>query len=272
MPFCPNCGAGTSGAACEVCGHKAQLPQPPPALAAGPELPPLEIGAVVGSAFRDAYGVMRRHTQPIVIMTIVAIFFGVLIWNLPSTDTNVPGHLDALNSASGIFFLIVGYYLLAASVRTIDPSFRFTVVRWFATLGWALLAGVLTLLAAVAFIIPAFWVAPKLTLAPYVYLLSLGRSTENPVARSWRITTGHYWTTLGLNVLLAFALIAVTLAIFALAYAFSFIPYIGAAIAVPVVCIGTAWIYQVFYLALTRWTYLLMERDSQADTAVQPVY
>lgn len=269
MPFCPNCGAGTSGAACEVCGHKAELPQASYAAIAAPELPRLEVGAVISSAVRDAYGVMRTIAKPIVVMTIVATLLSIAIVNWPPAAKRIPEGFDAANLASSLALLVLAYYLIASAVRTIQPAFRFTVERWFVLLGWGILASMLMMCAALAFIIPMFWVGPKVALTGYVYLLSSGRPTENPIAVSWRITTGHYWSTVGLNLLLVLAMTAASLLFSLVAYVFSLVPHVGALFAAPIMCLGSAWVYQVFYLALTRWTDALMRRDVALGGALQ---
>lgn len=269
MPFCPNCGAGTSGAACEVCGHKAELPQAHQATLAPPELPALEVGSVISSAFRDAYGVMRTIAKPIVVMMIVAAILGFMFVNWPASAKLMPVGFDAANLASSLTLLVLAYFLVASSVRTIHPAFRFTVERWFVLFGWGVVTAMVMMCAALAFIVPVFWVGPKIGLASYVYLLSNDRPTENPLAVSWRITTGHYWSTVGLTLLLSIILMAVSMMLSLVAYIFGLVPHVGVLFAAPVMCLGTAWLYQVFYLALTRWTYALMQRDVALGGALQ---
>jgi len=261
MPFCPNCGAGTSGTACEVCGHKAQPPQAYQVTVAAPELPPLEVGSVISSAFRDAHGVMRTIAKPIAVMMIVAALLGFAFVNWPAAAKIVPVGFDAANFASSLALMVLAYFLVACSVRTIQPAFRFTVERWFVLFGWGILTLMVMMCAALAFIVPVFWVGPKIGLASYVYLLSNDRPTENPIAVSWRITTGHYWSTVGLTFLLVIVMMAVSMVFSLVAYIFALIPHVGVLFAAPIICLGSAWLYQVFYLALTRWTYALMQRD-----------
>lgn len=268
MPFCPNCGAGTSGAICENCGRSVPpIPEIAAPVAQRPDLPALEVGAVIGSAFRDAYAVTRKHTVPILIMAAIATVVGALAWNAYPNDQ--PPHLQAVSNAADIFILIIGYYALAASVRTIEPSFRFTVLKWLGMFGWSLVAALLILLAMLAFIIPVFWVAPKLALTPYIYLLSEKSGEANPLGSSWRITTGHYWPTLGLMILLSITIGLALIITLMFAFALSGIPLVGAAIAIVPTCFVYAWAYQVLYLALTRWTYLLMETDVAQRVSVQ---
>ena len=268
MPFCPNCGAGTSGAVCENCGRS--VPSVPEIVAPAPprpNVPPLAVGAVIGSAFRDAYAVTRKHTVPILIMGAIATVLGALLWNaFPKEPTQ---HFQSVSVATDIFILVIAYYALAASVRTIEPSFRFGFANWLGMVGWSIVAALLTSLAMFAFIIPAIWVGPKLSLTPYIYLLSNDNNGENPLGRSWRITTGHYWDTFGLVILLGLILGTVIFGITFLAVGLSEIPVLGVILAVPIMCVVYAWLYQFFYLALTRWTYLLMENDVAQRVGVQ---
>lgn len=264
MPFCPNCGAGTSGATCEVCGHKA-----PPLQrieSAGPvrQLPPLSAGSVVGSAFRDAFAVMAQHTVPMIVMGVIVTLLGSLMFFGAHGDQQ---HQTAIVSPVDIFMLVITYYALAASIRTIQPSFSMTVITWFGNLGWSILVTLLTLAAGLAFIIPAFWVAPKLVLTPFIYLLNAGAAGENPLERSWRITTGHYWSTFGLMLVSALPIAVVVVFAYMLADIVRLTGIGGAFVAIPLLCFTYAWAYQVNYLAFARWTYLLLQYDVERGTA-----
>jgi hypothetical protein len=98
---------------------------------------------------------------------------------------------------------VAGYFLLADAVRTIVPAFQMTFQVFLLTLLLNMVYSAAVQFAMYAFIIPAFYVAPKMWLLTPNYLLA---SLEPPdvltyLSRAWRDTNDLYWPTLGFMLL-----------------------------------------------------------------------
>ena len=112
---------------------------------------------------------------------------------------------------------VLAYFVLADTVRRIVPSFKMTVPVFFLGLGINLVYGWAVQIAMYVFIIPAFYIAPKLWLwYPYYLLYGVERSEfSETFVRSWRDTTGLYWPTFGLMALIVFVELALLVVVLA---------------------------------------------------------
>lgn len=150
----------------------------------------------------------------------------------------------------------MNYYSIAAAVRTVNPSYRMTVGQFFGFFGYQILTGLLTFIATIFFIIPGLWIGIKVSLAPYIYAITNGE--PDAIGKSWNLTTGYYWHTLGFTVLLALGVFAAILVgeliAFLPAGRFPAAMIIGLPVAVAVI----AWTMHAQSLGYVRWTKVLL--------------
>lgn len=181
----------------------------------------ISIGSVLAVSAREALPVMRTYRIQLgIALVLTAILTGTLFGLAPAAAHNanlLPPWLTGLSAVTYLAWLVVGFYRLAAAVRTVNPAFGMTAGRFFGYLGYSILTGVLAALAMLVFVIPVFWVWPKIVFAPYAYLL-YGRSEQDPIARVWNATTGRYWHTLGLFVIVAVVICGFELAIYGIGF------------------------------------------------------
>lgn len=226
------------------------------------------ITATVSSSFRDGYALAKTNATPSMIVLIIG-FIGALAtlatgWK-PAATTS-PVALDAIVIPLYIMMLVLSYYALAASVRTVYAQYRMTAGQFLGFIGYGLLAALLTALAAVAFVIPAYWVGVKVLLTPYTYVVTNG--APGALKRTWNMTTGYYWQTVGLLLLAAFGFCA-------LLYAASAICVLAAYLAAPtLIFFGPLmlavfiWLLHVHALIYIRWTDGLLPRANAPQSAV----
>ncbi|HET9392874.1 MAG TPA: hypothetical protein VFO29_05055 [Candidatus Rubrimentiphilum sp.] len=222
----------------------------------GPENQP-EMGTVIGSAFADALGLMKKNLIPVGLFVGTAALGG-LLFALKAANYN------ATQAGIAIFFAlfyVVTYYSIAEAVRTVNPSYRMTVGAFFGFFGYQLLVGLFTFLAFLFLIIPGFWVGVKLAFAPYIYAITDGRS--DALGDSWSITTGYYWYSLGFSILLGLALFVVIFVAELAAYVPQNNFAMLAIIAYPLGAALGAWSLYVQSLAYVRWTKVLMDLSGQ---------
>lgn len=221
------------------------------------------IDVVLGSAFADSFELSKKNLAPALVMIVLGALIG-LVFALTSR-----GQEDMLQGAlfgCDIAIVVVSYYAIAAAVRTLNPSYRMTVGQFFGILGYSLLAGLLTMIASFVFVIPAFWVGPKVLLTPYVYAITNG--APGALEKSWNMTTGYYWPTLGFYILLGLAVGVLAMIAFGIAGAISYAVPFTAIVAIPVAIAILVWLLHVQALAYVRWTASLLQRIEPATTPV----
>lgn len=229
------------------------------------------ITETLGSSFRDGLPLMKKNAVPVGALIGLALIVAVMLYvtgslqglgpavitHGGSSSGSIPPAFAAILAAIYLLIFIVSYSSIAASVRTIHPDFRMTVGRFFGTVGYGLLAGVLTMIAGLFLVIPAYWVGPKLLLMPYTYLLT-GRG--DVLKTTWDMTTGYYWQTVGLLLLSGFCMAIILDASF-----FACVFLAGAAPAAAIVLFPLAaailvWTLHVMSLVHIRWTDGLLPR------------
>lgn len=103
---------------------------------------------------------------------------------------------------------IIVYFILADAVRTFVPSFRMTAPVFFIQLVINYAYGIVLEFSALAFIVPAFYIGPKLWLWPPNYLLTGVEKVDigGSLTHAWQDTNGLYWPTFGLMALVTAAI------------------------------------------------------------------
>jgi len=148
------------------------------------------------SAFRDGWPLLKRNAAGAIILAIIGL-------GLDIVTTQTPLH-SAINLVSlvaqTILAFVFTYFGATAATRTINPAYGMSAggfVRFVALLVAVVL---LTVVGLAALLVPGFWLLGKVWPAPYAFLLG----SEKPFNDCWRVTTGVYWKTLGI-LLLVFA-------------------------------------------------------------------
>lgn len=135
-------------------------------------------------AFDQAVGATIRSWKLVAIFTLISLAAAL-------TGPKIAKPIQSLVDA------ISGYFAMAVGVRIVRPEFRMTGrMVWNITGFYVYIIGGLALL---AFVIPAVWVFNKWALAWTVVLLE-GASASEGTRRSWEVTTGRFWRTLGFNI------------------------------------------------------------------------
>ncbi len=221
------------------------------------------IAGTLTSSFRDGAAVAKSNTAPalmlIVLGTVATYFLSRAAISAPANaPAALPSALDAAISVFELLLVAIAYYAMAASVRTIHQDFRMTFGRFLGVVGYSLLVGLLTILAGIAFVIPAYWVGVKLAITPYTYLLTDG--APGAVKTTWNMTTGYYWQTVGMFLLagLCLGVIGYT-AFFICAVAVLRLP-ISAIVLAPLTIAVLVWLMHVQALIYVRWTNGLLPR------------
>lgn len=219
------------------------------------------IGAVIMSSIDDALALSKKNIQPAGIAIVLAALLGVLFVTTRSVTsvTFVLGEDICIIAA-----VVVEFYAIAAAVRTMNPDYRMGVGQFFGILGYSLLVGLLTMVAALFLIIPAFWVGVKLQLTPYTYAVTNGES--DALGKTWNMTTGYYWETIGFFIVVA--IVAGIVAI--LGELLSLAAYYGAPLATivafPIAAALFVWAIHFEMLAYIRWTASLLQRVAPVES------
>lgn len=217
------------------------------------------ITETLGSAFRDGGALVKKNLVPAAILialgTLAAI--AVALSGRPPS-AGLPAAFESLLLVIDLVLVVVGYCAIAAAVRTIHAEYRMTAGQFFGILGYSLLAGLLTTIAGIFFVIPAYWVGVKLMLTPYTYAVTNG--APGALKTTWNMTTGYYWQTVGMFLLLglcvgAIVAIAVGIAVFGI----TSLP-LTAIVLAPFALAVLTWLVHVQALAYVRWTSSLLPR------------
>jgi hypothetical protein len=120
----------------------------------------------------------------------------------PGTTIGSPGGLLTLLALP---FLTVAVATVAASCYLGNPltpgrAWRATMRRFWAVLGLGILRFLLLVMGFFFFLAPGIFLYIRLLVAP-VALVVEGAGPVSAMERSWRLTTGHWWRTCGVEVL-----------------------------------------------------------------------
>jgi hypothetical protein len=219
------------------------------------------VAATISSAWADAPSVFRSRPRFYWMWLAGAAVAGALCLLIPA---------DAFKSESGpqitaavvpafvwtvLLASVVVYFILADAVRTIVPAFAMTPAVFFITLLLNMAYSMAVQFAAYVFIVPAFYIGPKLYLWVPNYLLTSTESTDVAVAlqRAWRDTNNLYWPTLGF--MLLSSLIATLLAVAAFGAGCIAIQFFApsAIVAMPFMLAALMFLVSFTYLGWLRW-------------------
>ena len=81
----------------------------------------------------------------------------------------------------------MSYFALADAIRTIKPSFRFTVMRLIMFFVYSLVVAIAITIGLCVFLLPGIYLGAKLSQTTFAYLID---EAHNPFAASWHITRG----------------------------------------------------------------------------------
>ena len=176
--------------------------------------------AVFSESWAGARAALRLRPRFYQIWYAAAAVVGALCLLAPSSLTQPTKPGEPWVAAPMIFAIVAWslmvcvlvYFVVADTVRTFVPTFKMTVTVFMVAFVINLAYSAIVQFAMYFFIIPAFYVGPKLWLWLPKYLLTATDENQDIVGtlqRSWNDTTGIYWETLGLMVLTGLVLTVV---------------------------------------------------------------
>jgi hypothetical protein len=184
--------AGVSGA---QKGWDSTIPRERTDLVRDSPLP--NLGPLVAMAFDKAVAIVVGQWKPILIVLLVSTvggYYGVSFAILPSM-------------AFAVYWGVACY---AHAVRLERPDYRMTAARVRTLIGLYIGTGLLFELGILLFVVPGVYFGTKYSMASIIAVTDdVGVNAAG--SRSWTLTTNTFWRTLGFNVALYFAMLALTL-------------------------------------------------------------
>lgn len=228
------------------------------------------ITQTLSSSFRDAIALTKTNTAVVVIALIMGVIaaIGVIVSGWKPNSSAFPVALEAWIAPAYFALIVVSYYAIAAAVRTINPEYRMTAGHFFGFLGYALLAGLLTTIAGFFLIIPAYWVGVKIMLTPYTYIVTNGE--PDSLKRTWRMTTGYYWQTVGMMLLSGICFGVIAYAAFLICGFAAYAAPASAIVFAPLALAVFMWLTHVHALVYVRWTNGLLPRANAPEAVLVP--
>jgi hypothetical protein len=204
------------------------------------------IAQSLARGLHEAYGRLRARPALFGLLASVTALIG-LVYGLTPIPTGKAGADDILLALDGceLVGFVALFFIIADAVRTEQPAFRMTIGTFFMTLvfGW----GYLFLVAAGVglFVVPGIYLAGKL--APCVPYYLLG--DDAPFAHAMRDTTGRYWQTLGMILMLWLGADVALLVVFAaVALGISALP-LSAVVLAPIAFLWACYVMSVVWLS-----------------------
>lgn len=228
------------------------------------------ITQTLSSSFQDGFALTKKNTSVVIITLILGVIaaIAVIVSGWRPNSAVFPVALEAWIAPAYFALLVVSYYALAAAVRTINPEYRMTVGQFFGFLGYSLLVGLLTAVAGIVFIIPAYWVGVKILLTPYTYIVTNGE--PGALKRTWHMTTGYYWQTVGMMLLAGICVGVIAYAAFLLCGLATYAAPISAIVFGPLALAVMMWLMHVQALVWVRWTNGLLPRANAPESVLVP--
>lgn len=228
------------------------------------------ITQTLSSSFRDATSLTKTNAHVVIIALALGVIaaIGVIVSGWRPNSTVFPIALEAWIAPAYFALLVVSYYALAAAVRTINPEYRMTAGQFFGFLGYGLLAGLLTAVAGIFFLIPAYWVGVKIMLMPYTYIVTNGE--PNALKRTWHMTTGYYWQTVGMTLLAGLCVGAIFYAACLICVFGAYAAPVSAIVLGPLALAVLMWLIHVQALVYVRWTNSLLPRATTRESVLVP--
>jgi hypothetical protein len=204
---------------------------------------------VVRSAFRDGWPLLKRNVAGAIILAIIGTSLDIL-----TTQTPLHSRINLVSlGAQTILAFVFTYFGATAATRTINPAYVMSAGGFVRFVVLLVAVTLTTVVGLAALIVPGFWLLGKLWPAPYALLLG----SERPFNDCWRVTTGVYWKTLAI-LLLVFALnFAVVLLSVALTRLCASYPILTSP-AYAIYWFVLLWSLFVGGLANVRWTHALL--------------
>ncbi len=206
----------------------------------------VRIAQSLARGLREAYGRLRARTLLFGLLATITALVG-LAYGLTPLAPGKAGADNALLALDGceLVGFVALFFIIADAVRSEQPAFRMTVGTFLLTLvfGW----GYLFLVAAGVglFVVPGIYLAVKL--APCVPYYLLG--DDAPLAHAMRDTTGCYWQTLGMIVMLWIGADVALLVVFAaVALGISALPLLAVLLA-PIAFLWACYVMSVVWLS-----------------------
>jgi hypothetical protein len=218
------------------------------------------IGETVGSSFRDGGAIAKANIVPAAVFIVLGTVACVTLALSGALKAGAvpPAWFAPLITLADLAAIVTGYYAIAGAVRTIHPEYRMTFGQFIGMFGYSLLVGLLTMIAAMFFVIPGYWVGMKLLLTPYTYVVTNG--APDALKTTWNMTTGYYWQTFGLVLLLGICAGAIASVAYFIALFIGGLAPITSIVLAPIVLGIVVWLMHVHALAYVRWTDGLLPR------------
>jgi hypothetical protein len=177
----------------------------------------------------------------------------------PPTDVATPNTAweAEAGGALSLAFIVAAFFALASAVRTVRPDFRMTVGRFFGVIGYSFVAVVIIAAGFLCFVIPGFYLAVKVSLAPYYYLI--GEPGNHPIRAAWASTRGRFWITAAMIVVVGIIIEAIAYAAAGVIAAFALLSPMTGAITIPLAFALFLFALQFQYNAYVRWSNALLE-------------
>lgn len=228
------------------------------------------ITETLSRSFQDALALTKKNATVVSITLILGVIaaVGVIVSGWKPNSAVFPVALEVWLAPAYFALIVLSYYALAAAVRTINPEYRMTAGQFFGFAGYSLLIGLLTGVAGIFFVIPAYWVGVKIMLTPYTYIVTNGE--PGALKRTWQMTTGYYWQTVGMMLLSSIcAGIIAYVAFLICGFAMYAVP---ASVIVfgPLALAVLVWLIHAHALVYVRWTNDLLPRENALDSMLVP--
>jgi hypothetical protein len=219
------------------------------------------ITETLSSSFRDGFALVKKNAAISGLTLLCAFVAAIAIVDFGGKQNNgtFPVALEAWIAPAYLALVALAYYAVAAAVRTLNPQYRMTAGQFVVFIALSLLVGLLTAIAAFFFIIPAYWVGVKLMLTPYTYIVTDG--APGSLKRTWDMTTGYYWQTVGMLLLSAFCFAVIVYAAFLICAFGGYVAPLSIIVLAPLALAVLIWMTHVHALVLVRWTYGLLPRS-----------
>jgi hypothetical protein len=236
---------------------------------------------LIYSLLRDSQALLRKDT-PAVAAVISVVATCTFLTEMHAEST---ARASIVLLGAAIAFCSLFFFGVAASVRTIRPSFQLTIQYFLGFIAYVLLGGILSslipslfmmsavwceiacrpltvkiliILIFLAYIGPGFWIAFRLLPASFVLLLKPG---GKPLQLSWAMTTGKDWKTFRTMLLIVSACVAFALSGALIAERVLSLP-ICAPVCLLVGFILIGWAVYILALGMVRVTVGLLDRRS----------
>lgn len=228
------------------------------------------ITQTLGSSFRDAAAVAKSNLIPAALLIVSGTICAYWLassgtFSGPHAGDTMPAGLSGIIAVIDLLAVIVMYYAMAAAIRTIHADYRMTAAQFFGILGYSLVVTILSMIAGIFFIIPAYWVGGKLLLTPFTYAVTNG--APGALKTTWNMTTGYYWQTIGMVLLEGLCLMVIAYAVFfGCAFAAVQMP-LSTIVLAPIGLAVLVWLMHVRALVFARWTNDLLPRANVPHVA-----